>query len=337
MVIRRMKHAYILDFPYAESFLGARLENLVVETHDERRDLLLEYSELRLTDPLELVRCEGKLCERVRGEYIPRRLCFRDLRWIEKKDQFAHLGDLSLDHEFRSLQAMLYWSIPDGDDRYLLFHGSKELEFLMFSSLKCEMELRQGLAEAVDTIRDWSPTPPLVPGLVPEPKKLHLQYGGDPVTIRMGGHRYPRRLFVGGLENQGAQRPQVDAVLNLSEAPSRWVVEGQTYPMDRWAERGEGSSGMSVGEIEEEAQWVLERLRRGQSVLVHCTAGLNRSTTVCCAVLILLESLNAGTALGRVREHHPWARPDSHHWLALKWIAKLNAEEYAWGKLLRNS
>ncbi|NTU75547.1 MAG: hypothetical protein HGA86_05445 [Anaerolineaceae bacterium] len=27
-------------------------------------------------------------------------------------------------------------------------------------------------------------------------------------------------------------------------------------------------------------------------------------------------------ALARVREHHPWARPDSHHWLVLRWLAR---------------
>jgi len=49
-------------------------------------------------------------------------------------------------------------------------------------------------------------------------------------------------------------------------------------------------------------------------------AGMNRSTTICCAVLILLEGLSAEAALERVREHHPWARPDSHHWLTLRWL-----------------
>ena len=29
----------------------------------------------------------------------------------------------------------------------------------------------------------------------------------------------------------------------------------------------------------------------------------------------------AEAALERVREHHPWARPDPYHWLALRWLA----------------
>jgi dual specificity phosphatase 12 len=80
---------------------------------------------------------------------------------------------------------------------------------------------------------------------------------------------------------------------------------------------------MDVAEITREAQWVIERLRAGQRVLVHCSAGLNRSVTICCAVLILLERVSAEAALEWVREHHPWARPDT-HWLALRWRAHMS-------------
>ena len=79
---------------------------------------------------------------------------------------------------------------------------------------------------------------------------------------------------------------------------------------------------MSMTEIISEAQWVIERLKAGQRVLVHCSAGFNRSVTVCCATLILLEGISAEAALERVRERHPWARPDPHHWLALRWLLK---------------
>jgi protein-tyrosine phosphatase len=51
---------------------------------------------------------------------------------------------------------------------------------------------------------------------------------------------------------------------------------------------------------------------------------MNRSSTICCAVLMLLEGLNAEAALARLRETHPWARPNSRHWLALRWLTKFN-------------
>jgi protein-tyrosine phosphatase len=51
---------------------------------------------------------------------------------------------------------------------------------------------------------------------------------------------------------------------------------------------------------------------------------MNRSSTICCTVLMLLEGLNAEAALARLRETHPWARPNSRHWLALRWLTKFN-------------
>ena len=84
---------------------------------------------------------------------------------------------------------------------------------------------------------------------------------------------------------------------------------------------------MTNAEICQEAQWAIERLEQNQSVLVHCVAGMNRSVTICCAVLMLLEGLTAEAALERVRQHYPWTRPDSHHWLALCWLEMNNKEK----------
>jgi hypothetical protein len=142
----------------------------------------------------------------------------------------------------------------------------------------------------------------------------------------VNGKTRHHKLFVGERGIQPKHRPHVDAVLNLGEEPSRWVKEPKVHPNDRAINRGEGADGMTVIEICEEAQWVIERLEQNQRVLVHCVAGMNRSTTVCCAVLMLLEGLTAEAALERVRQHHPWARPDSHHWLALRWL-EMNKKE----------
>jgi hypothetical protein len=157
--------------------------------------------------------------------------------------------------------------------------------------------------------------------LVPNPKSLHLKFGGNPVTVRVNRQVRHRRLFIGGLEMQGAQRPNVDAVLNLGESPSLWAESQPPDARDRWVHKGEGRDGMSIEEITEEALWAIERLRQEQRVLVHCVAGMNRSSTICCAIVMLLEGLSAEQALERVRRDHPWARPDSSHWLKLRWLA----------------
>jgi hypothetical protein len=158
---------------------------------------------------------------------------------------------------------------------------------------------------------------------VPQPYDIYDHFGGDPVKIKLNGNTLENKLFVGGIENQPEDRPDnISAVLNLGEKPSVWVKDDQIHPNDRRVEKGEGSDGMSVDEIREEAGWVIDHLQKDESVLVHCVAGMNRSVTVCVAALMMLEGLTAEKALERVYENHPWAKPDSHHWLMLRWLEK---------------
>jgi len=205
------------------------------------------------------------------------------------------------------------------------FNGTNDPADLTLSARQFTLEDRPGRKEAIDLIRDWSPAPLPTARLVPLNQKLRQRFGGDPVSVQIGERVYHRRLFVGGLDCQTNQRPEVGAVLNLGDEPSKWCGSEIGIYADRWACKGEGQSGMDMGEITAEARWVIERLKVGQSVLVHCSAGFNRSVTICCAALILLEGLTAEEALERVREHHPWARPDPHHWLVLRWIAQRSA------------
>lgn len=317
-------HARILEFPYADSLAGGRLEALTEVTHHRQRDLLMDYQELRLLEPVEFVEKDGKPWERVKGEYIPRRLRCAKLRWIKCVGFFTHLETLPINHGGRSLRGVMYWRPPGEEAYFRFFHGSDELATLMLSAQEFILEERPGSPEPVDFLRDWSVPPALPARLVPIPWKTHARYGGDPITIRLGKRKYHHQLFVGGLDSQGYQRPSVDAILNLGEDASLWVKGDEVDPPDRWSCKGEGQRGMELREIIREAKWVIEKLRLGQRVLVHCSAGLNRSVTVCCAALILLEGLSAEAALQRIFEHHPWARPDSRHWLLLRWLAQQN-------------
>ena len=321
---RRTIHARILAFPYADSLQSARLDALHQESRGKRCDLVIDYHELCQLAPPELSICDGQPCERVQGCYVLRRLRFIGVRRLKPIGLYTQIDALPLDHGARSLRGILYCSPPGQEAWYLLFNGSDEPATLLFSARHCVQEDRSGTTEPVAFVRDWSPPPPLPARLVPEPRQLHRRYGGDPITIRLDARVYRQRLFVGGVDCQSGQRPAVDAVLNVGEEPSRWVTAEQPHPADRWGCKGEGQHGMDVTEITREAQWVIERLRAGQRVLVHCSAGLNRSVTICCAVLILLERVSAEAALEWVREHHPWARPDTHHWLALRWLAHVS-------------
>jgi len=320
------EHLRILSFRFANSLSAARLRGIAHETRGPRRDLILDYDELRLMAPSNLSDARGRIHEHLQGQYVPRRLRFMGVNGLECSGLYARLDDVPLEHGARSLRGVLYWSAPGQPAKWAVFNGSLEPAELMFSFSRCRLEDRVGEPEAVDLVRDWAPAPHLPARTFPLHSRIHTQYGGDPVTIQRSGKAAPRRLFVGGQNHQGDQRPGVDAVLNLGDEASRWAAGAELSASDRWARKGEGQSGMDVAEIQAEAQWVVDRLRAGQRVLVHCSAGFNRSTTVCCAALILLEQLTAEAALARVRQHHPWARPDTHHWLALLWLAQTGQE-----------
>jgi hypothetical protein len=311
------RHTRILEFPHTRSLVNARLDELREATRSSQRELIFDYQELRLLAPPELIAINTRPYERLRGEFMPRRLRFRGLRWIKSTGIFAQLSDVPPASEQRQLEGLLCWRNPDAVEYCLVLDHATSNSSLLFSARDCVREERVGALEPIEMVRDWSP-PPLLPArLVPKPQRLHQRYGGDPITIHLDGRALRRRLFVGGMEHQSDQRPDVHAVLNLSEDENHWPLT----TADRRAQKGEGPQGMDIAEIRDEAQWVIDRLQAGQRVLVHCSAGFNRSVTVCCAVHIQLEHLSAEEALARVREHHPWARPDSHHWLKLRWMA----------------
>ncbi len=311
------RHTRILEFPHVRSLINARLDDLREEPHGSRRDLIFDYRELRLFAPPELMALDDQPCEHLRGEYAPRRLRFHGLRWMKSTGVFIQLADVPPHADARLLEGMLSWRRPDDDEYCLVLDHADAASGLLFSARGCVQEERSGTVEPIEVTRNWSPPPLLSAGLIPKPIKLQQRYGGDPITLHLNGRAFQRRLFVGGMDYQSNQRPAVHAVLNLSEDDNRWPLTAA----DRRAQKGEGPQGMDLAEIVEEAQWVVERLQAGQRVLVHCSAGFNRSVTICCAALMTLESLSAEDALRRVREHHPWARPDSHHWLRLRWMA----------------
>lgn len=314
---KQRAHARLLAFPVEQSPAGGRLDALDVRGSD----LLVDYHELQLTAPPALFEREGGPWERVQGLYRPRRLRFAGVQIIHGRKLDVCLEDLPPEHPSRALTSALAWRSPAGQHYYLFGTRVPAHPSLLLVARRCAAEERAGPTRPVTLARDWSP-PPLSPArLVPNPRRLYERYGGDPVAVELDGRVRRWRLFVGGVDVQGEQRPDVHAVLNVGGEASRWTAAAPPHPADRWDHKGEGPAGMSPGEIAAEARWVIERLRAGQRVLVHCTAGMNRSATICCAVLILLEGLSAEAALERVRERHPWARPDSRHWLALRWLA----------------
>ena len=322
------QHARIIRHLFVTSLQGALLDSYEGENHGSQYQITLHIRALEPAASPELFERNGKIYERIRGAYIPVQIRFARVSELKDSDFYTNLTSLPPDDPARTIEDMLSWRQPErGDIFYLFGMHAPQVESLMFFAPEVMYTELSRSSLPVTLERDWSPPPPMPGRIVPRPKQLHRRFGGDPVTIYVGSRPWHRRLFIGGLEIQPGQRPEVDVVLNVGENPSAWMKEEQTYPLDRWDNKGEGSEGMSLDVIRDEANWVIERLKRNQRVLVHCVAGMNRSSTICCAALILLEGLTAEQALERVREHHPWARPDSSHWLKLRWLAKINSQQ----------
>ncbi len=98
-------------------------------------------------------------------------------------------------------------------------------------------------------------------------------------------------------------------MLNLCELDNPWVMHAGRHLNDRFACKGEMAIGMDMSDLLAEGRWVAERLRAGQRVLVHCYAGVNRSSTVCCAALMLMEGIPAEEALAECAKIIPTVGP----------------------------
>lgn len=307
----------IVKHPFAELMQGARLDSF--EKNGEEIRITVQGFE---TLDSELFEQDGVIMERVTGRYIPLDIKFSNVYQMKESGYLNNLEQYALDDPSRTINFMHSWIMPGMDDIFHMLSLIKAGTNFFASSVTHT----QGEAGEPFTMeRDWSPSPPMPEGEVPQPYDTYDRFGGDPVIVNLNGKSLEDKLFVGGIENQPEERPvEIDAVLNIGEKPSVWVKDDSLHPNDRTVEKGEGSEGMSPEEIRAEAAWVIDHLNKEESVLIHCVAGMNRSTTVTCAVLMQLEGLTAEQALQRVYEHHPWAKPDSHHWLMLRWLEKNN-------------
>jgi len=158
-------------------------------------------------------------------------------------------------------------------------------------------------------------------------------YGGSPIPICLdpaaGGYRHTR-LFLGPSRSELGDNahPAVDGIVNLCELDDPWRLTDD----DRRWRRGEGTFGYTWEKLDADARDVAEILRAGRSVLIHCMAGVNRSSTLTCAVLLHIEDISADAALRRVQRFHAPARPEDRHWQALRQLEiALRAERAAQG------
>lgn len=318
--MRRLKRSRFFHFPHNGLLFDARLDAIREEPNGRGKDLVLDFQALDLVSALTGHILDGRPHEVAEGVYRPFRLRFRRAEWVAHTGPYADLANIPDDEHTRRLFGLLHLRQADTGEIFWLSTGALGDGQLVLRARDYALEEREGQGKTLSVVRRWAPVPPPT-GAVPHRPALYRRYAGDPITVYLDGRPVSQRLFIGGLHHQRADRPGVDHVLNLCGIENAWVKHAGPHPEDRFSCRGEMAVGMDVAELLEEAGWVVDRLRAGGRVLVHCYAGMNRSSTVCCAALILLEGIGAEAALARVRERHPVAWPDPFHWFLLRWLA----------------
>ena len=311
----------IFGYPHHEALFDARLEAIAEEPAGRGVDVVLDIQRLILRNAPAIRLVDGRPYELAVGEYVPARLRFVEAAWLRRTGEYERLDSLPPDASARQILRVIHSRQRRFGEFYWVMTGATTVSELILRAHGCELQERPGLARRVEVIRRCTLAPISPTGLMPHRPALHARYAGDPIRIRLGNRIYRHRLFVGGLHHQREQRPDVDFVLNVTGDASTWTRNSMRHPSDRHAAKGEMEIGMDAADLLAEASWVAERLRAGKRVLVHCYAGVNRSCTICCATLMLLEGLSADEALARVRELHPIASPDPYYWLLLRWLS----------------
>jgi len=71
------------------------------------------------------------------------------------------------------------------------------------------------------------------------------------------------------------------------------------------------------------AHHVIDCKERGDSVLVHCQAGVSRSPTICCVAVAVTEGKTAEDALDEIKNLHPKTNPEPRVWeSAVQFVAE---------------
>jgi Dual specificity phosphatase, catalytic domain len=318
---RMPRRSRFFHFPHNDLLFDAQLDAIREEPNGRGKDIVIDFQALDLLSAPAPHILDGRPHEAVEGEYRPLRLRFRRAVWVARTGPYADLAAIPDDEDSRRLFGLLHMREAETGEIFWLSTGATAEAQFVLRARDYALEERDGPRRRRHVVRRWAMVPPPPAAAVPRRPMLYRRYAGDPITIHLNGRLYRHRLFIGGLHHQRDERPGVDHVLNLCGIENDWAVNAGRHPDDRFSCRGEMAAGMDVAELLEEAEWVVERLRAGKRVLVHCYAGMNRSATVCCAALILLEGIGAEAALARVRERHPNAWPDPYHWLLLRWLA----------------
>ena len=154
-MVRKANLARILKIPEDHSMAGGRLDSV----WEDSSDIIIDYQELRLTEPPKLLEQDGRPTDQSSGVFVPRRIRFEYAFPIRRKGLFIDSSGVPENDPGRGITSALHWYTPDGDPYHLLDMRAETRSTFQFIADHFRVEKRSGDEQSVTLVRDWSPVP----------------------------------------------------------------------------------------------------------------------------------------------------------------------------------
>lgn len=118
------------------------------------------------------------------------------------------------------------------------------------------------------------------------------------IDAKLAGSGMPTTIEeINWIKNQG-----VKSIVTMTEygLPDSWVDEVEYLHVPT-----EDLSAPDIEKIDSTVDYIAERIKNGEPVMVHCAAGIGRTGTILASYLIKYQKMSAKDAIDKVREERP--------------------------------
>ncbi|MGQ0605430.1 MAG: dual specificity protein phosphatase 23 [Candidatus Nitrosotenuis sp.] len=118
------------------------------------------------------------------------------------------------------------------------------------------------------------------------------------INSKLAGSGMPTTLEeINWIKNQG-----VKSIVTMTEygLPATWIdgIEYLHVPT-------EDLSAPDIDKIDSTVNYIAERIKSGEPVMVHCAAGIGRTGTILACYLIKYQKMSAKEAIAKIRKERP--------------------------------